>query len=1104
LELQSISILLQGLDEWVGFVAMQSTIIHTPAPTAFMNLIQRIYVLLVSVLLLQGQSTQGLILGRVYNAKTGRRLASAEIYCRNLETSEARVTFSDAEGQYAFPQLSPGTYWLRVEVPPDAVPYQPREASDVWLAVSGRVEINFPLRLLTDVYNQELYAGTLTGDSDALVHIFAADADRVRAAPVGALDVTLSSLQSSVSYAIDTMQLSNLPLSGRNVYQLLSFQPGMTSSLIANGQESALFLLDGVSSPTGLGPEFVQEYRVSTGNFSSEFGRTTGFIGNAITKAGSNAFRGLVYAYVNNEALNANAFQSNSDGFPRLPYRYIHTGFWTGGPVHTDRTFFSAGYEYFRSRTEDYPYDFQVPILDNFRRCAQTANSQALSLLERFPPPVVPHPAGSPCDHLSGTYRFSIPIAINRGFALARIDHLLRGGKDRLMVRAISNRETDPDSVFTLYEAFTSARKANTTSVAFDGVHTVNASVVMELRGGWEHSTNDLPRAQEKIPTLSTATDGGKTYTSGISLPGVSSSVSAQRTKEDLWEIENSTTINRSRHLITFGGGTYFDYLTSLNNFLQSGEYQFNSLQNFGQDMAEFLQLSVSRGPFTQTGALTQFNPVTTSRRVDFFGFFQDSFRVTQRFTLNLGTRYDYFGVPYDRGGPDAHIRLGPENSLQGSISTARFVFGPVCCPSPYRPDRKSWGPRVAMSYDLTGSGKHFFRAAYGVLYDRTPGPSTTGNNIEVVTLYSPTGLLNVDYSKPLISQATSALAVPVADFPQPVLLISPSLAPPLVQSWFAGLQHRLSANVMIEANYTGSSSNNLITTDLVNRTTATNLNSSRMDTSLPFGVAYTSNAGYSRYNAGTALIRYRSHFFTLQTAYTLSHSIDNNSGYFTRQYDRQLDRASSDFDQRQNLVIYGIFQSPSLKGPSWMRAMGRGWTLAALLGFRSGYPYTVDADTVPGIQPCAGSSTPGDNPVLYNNRASLVPGISPVLSQRIAVPGGVQLLNPQAFCMPAADVPGNLGRNSFAGPGYLGVDLSAGKSFGLKWLSDSWKLQLRADFYNAFNHANLGDPIISNTGYSVFGQAFYGKSAIPPSSISVVPLDETPRRIELQVRVSF
>jgi hypothetical protein len=357
-----------------------------------------------------------------------------------------------------------------------------------------------------------------------------------------------------------------------------------------------------------------------------------------------------------------------------------------------------------------------------------------------------------------------------------------------------------------------------------------------------------------------------------------------------------------------------------------------------------------------------------------------------------------------------------------------------------------------------------------------------------------------VDYSRSSLDQPHSNFqAIPT--LPQPVLF-APGLKSPLVQTWFAGLQHPWSSRLTTEFNYSGSSGRRLSTADLANRTDATLLDSSRLNPSLP-DITYFSNSGYSRYNAFTTLLRFRSRPVLLQASYTLSHSIDNSSGYFTRQFDSELDRGNSDFDQRQNLVVYAIAELPSVKVWPLPRSAVRGWRIGALMGFRSGFPYTVYANSN-GMRACNPNAPPGQGPVLYENRASLVPGITPELSQHIPVPGGVALLNPAAFCLPADNVPGDLGRNSFTGPGFRNIDVSLAKSFPIGWLGDASSIQLRADFFNVLNHANLGNPLVGQAAFGQFGQAFFGNSAAPPGNVSFVPLDEIPRRIELQVRVRF
>ena len=94
--------------------------------------------------------------------------------------------------------------------------------------------------------------------------------------------------------------------------------------------------------------------------------------------------------------------------------------------------------------------------------------------------------------------------------------------------------------------------------------------------------------------------------------------------------------------------------------------------------------------------------------------------------------------------------------------------------------------------------------------------------------------------------------------------------------------------------------------------------------------------------------------------------------------------------------------------------------------------------------------------------------------------------------------------RNSFTGPGFRNLDVSLAKSFPIRWLGDAASIQLRADFFNVLNHANLGPPLVGPAAYGQFGQAFFGYSAAPPGNVSFVPLDEIPRRIELQLRVRF
>jgi hypothetical protein len=114
-----------------------------------------------------------------------------------------------------------------------------------------------------------------------------------------------------------------------------------------------------------------------------------------------------------------------------------------------------------------------------------------------------------------------------------------------------------------------------------------------------------------------------------------------------------------------------------------------------------------------------------------------------------------------------------------------------------------------------------------------------------------------------------------------------------------------------------------------------------------------------------------------------------------------------------------------------------------------------------------------------------------------------VQLLNPSNFTVPATSTLGNVGRNALSGPGFYNVDLGVAKSFALPWLGETSRLGFRVDAYNVLNHANLGNPMTQLTETN-FGVAFYGRSGVGNGFPATSPLNETPRILQLSVRMTF
>lgn len=213
------------------------------------------------------------------------------------------------------------------------------------------------------------------------------------------------------------------------------------------------------------------------------------------------------------------------------------------------------------------------------------------------------------------------------------------------------------------------------------------------------------------------------------------------------------------------------------------------------------------------------------------------------------------------------------------------------------------------------------------------------------------------------------------------------------------------------------------------------------------------------------------------------------------------MDRGNSDFDQRHNLVLYSTWQLPEV-GSRWVRALTQDWQFAQLAAFRSGFPFTVfgrDSEPSPSDIDC-----PQLCGRILGNRPGLVLPGDTELRPLISKPGGLQILNSNAFNPnPGAGVVGDLGRNSLMGPGFWNVDFSLSRSVVASWLGEAGRVQLRADFFNVFNHANLGDPISRLTSDD-FGVALYGRQGRESGFPASVPLNETPRQVQLQVKLYF
>jgi len=465
-------------------------------------------------------------------------------------------------------------------------------------------------------------------------------------------------------------------------------------------------------------------------------------------------------------------------------------------------------------------------------------------------------------------------------------------------------------------------------------------------------------------------------------------------------------------------------------------------------------------------------------------------------------------------------LQLGTGANFVQRIAGASVAFPGSGDEKLYNADNHNFAVRGGFSYSPLKSSRIVLRGGFGIFYDRPFDNiwlTMQANNLLLATAFNP----NIPFQLPVLQAAAATnlqvlLAFTFGPSEQSITFFQGNLRSGYAENGFLGLEQRISDRFTIQTNFVSSLGRELLTADIVNRPLSAPVSFSNL-----FGVAnpslpmlnYYGNQGISDYYGGQAVIRYRSSNLQLQFSYTLSHAIDNQSeplaqsflnfnlafnpqtssagpAAFTHQFDSNGDRATADFDQRHNAVAYAVWEVPGAG-----RYL-RNWTVGFVTAMRSGFPYSPLAPSL---------FASGAGQFLFNNRANLIG--SPAMLNAPA-PGGVQILNPAAFAIPAAGQVGNIGRNAFEGPGLYSADVSLSRRFAIAQLGETGRLTLRADAFNVLNHANLNNPNSSSCpyvgcsgfGFAQFGLQSFDKTGFPAST----PFQESPRVIQLGVRVDF
>ena len=795
----------------------------------------------------------------------------------------------------------------------------------------------------------------------------------------------------------------------------------------------------------------VGEFSVVSNNFSAEYGRASGGVINVVTKSGSNNMHGSAYEFNRVSALTSNDYDSNAHGNPKAKYTRNQFGFSLGGPVIKNKMFYFSNLEWTRVRssatttqvvpdpafiaassqaTQDYFGQFSLRPGLRVNSQLTAAGLGAGSTATSSAAYTAYTGANGGANPLFDVVSYQSPGDSGGGAPQNTLNMVHKvdfniGDKTSMFIRYANFKQNEfPGFLNTSpYSGFDTGQTQLNQNLLYSLTHVWTPNLVSETKLNVNRLTLQQPLASQPVqPSLyfNVGTAAADNNGNLFCLPGYSCTTPGNSIPfggpQNVMQVAQSLGWNHGKHEFRFGGGYIY---TRDNRTFGAYENAVEGLENNGtkgglawgadnlmnaasgwfqvvvdpqgkfpcfRDAAHTLQVTPDC-EITLPAAQPSFSRSNRYNDLSFYG--QDTWKVSQRLTLNLGLRWEYYGVQHNKDPRlDSNFVLGTGGTLQERIASGRVNTIAATANSPaspvgglWTPAKKNFAPRVGFAWDVFGDRKTSLRGGYGIAYERNFG------NVTFNLIQNPPAQFNSTFQSAVAPGLAGGQALafdnlgPFAGSGVQVPLPPPSLRyvrqdipTSYSQSWNLSLQREVMKDTVLALEYTGAhtlhdySIENVNTqgmgvvylgTDLADPLcTAPGANCGVDRLNRQYGNMNTRGfGGYSHYNALNTHFQSNNLFrqgldFTVN--YTYSHSLDNLSSSFSETpqtenlglldpFQPALDYGSADFDARHRLAISAVWALPYAKSThGFVKQALDGWEFAPIITAHSGNPFTV------------------------------------------------------------------------------------------------------------------------------------------------------------------